>query len=478
MASEYRDGLQTYGPAFEEMVSQPTTVLHSVERKLRLCFNGSFESPDQSTSSSIVSPSSGYILENTSRSPHKRRRTTNHDKDQTETALGPFLGARESTVYGYQATPDIGHVQTPQQSVTRGTDECGVASRKIQVGHALSPGESIKCSHFNLDAIKEEAIEGDCSPTLSSIPTHYVTGKFTYYAPQLGSVKHSPVDLSISPSVTSYSYLHNPDEAYLMQVFVENVAVWMDSLDVDQHFGRILPHKAVNSPVLLNAMLACGARHLAITLARPSFTANNALIYYHTATTLLLRSLQNPARDTAECAVAAVVLNVYEIMSERPTRQMVHVAGARALVHECGWDAKSVGMGRACFWVNVCMEVLSCLAWGWEVTWRPEMWEAEKEEEEEEEEEMMGAIDVRRQEAWVHRIFCVLAMAVNFRAASLSLIAQNDVANAEISEARLSQWHHLTRLCDDCNAKCPRIMQPLIYIQPQEGSATLFPQVW
>lgn len=136
-----------------------------------------------------------------------------------------------------------------------------------------------------------------------------------------------------------------------MQVFVEEVGLWMDSMDAQKHFSRILPFHALSEPMLLNAFLACGARHL--TLVNPMYHEDKALFYYDTATTQLLRSLQNPDRDTVCCATTAVILNVYEIMSERAMQRMNHIAGARALIKECGWNARSTGIGAACFWLNV-----------------------------------------------------------------------------------------------------------------------------
>lgn len=124
--------------------------------------------------------------------------------------------------------------------------------------------------------------------------------------------------------------------------------------------------------MLLNAFLACGARHL--TLVNPAFSEDKALRYYDEATRQLLRCLQNPNRDTVTCATTAVILNVYEIMSERALQRMNHIAGARALIKECGWSAKSVGIGAACFWLNVGMEVLSCLHFNWQVAWDPDTW--------------------------------------------------------------------------------------------------------
>ena len=174
-------------------------------------------------------------------------------------------------------------------------------------------------------------------------------------------------------------YLSSPEELRYMQAYVTEVGVWMDSLDREEHFSRKVPYHALRCPMLLNALLACGVKHLTLTQQySPAYGTgpgpgpgpgpvsghqghshsgghgngpgdDKALFYYDTATTQLLRSLQNPERDTAECAATAVVLNVYEIMSEKPTQRMSHIAGARALIRECGWSARSTGLGAACF---------------------------------------------------------------------------------------------------------------------------------
>ena len=112
--------------------------------------------------------------------------------------------------------------------------------------------------------------------------------------------------------------------------------------------------------MLLNAFLACGVRHL--TLVNPAaYSEEKALNYYDKASRYLLRALQNPERDSVICATTAVILNVYEIMTEKALPRMNHIAGARALIKECGWDARSSGIGAACFWLNVGMELLSNL---------------------------------------------------------------------------------------------------------------------
>jgi hypothetical protein len=319
---------------------------------------------------------------------------------------------------------------------------------------------------------------------------------------------------------TSRNHIRSSEEADHMQVFVEKVAVWMDAFDKDKHFGRTIPYQAFKSPMLLNSFLACGVQHLA--LVNPGTADDKALLYYDTATSLLLRSLQNPDRDMAECAVAAVALNVYEVMSERSKCGMGrHISGARALIRECGWNARSTGVGAACFWLNIGMEVLSCLSFGWAICWDPDDWgldmnfdpvssatvpatpvpssaggssgnhsfsaltptgpETPTSATSRDAATIRHRVDVANEseELWVHRIFYIVAKIANFRA-SMPEFSVSSLHGEEFEFAsRLAQWHELKKLCGRWNACCPRTMHPLAYIVPDGASSgSVFPKIW
>ncbi len=265
-------------------------------------------------------------------------------------------------------------------------------------------------------------------------------------------------------------YLNSPEELHFMQVFVMEVGLWMDSLDKEKHFSRLIPYHALKCPMLLNALLACGVKHLTLT---QQFSDEKALFYYDTATTQLLRSLQNPERNTAECATTAVVLNVYEIMSEKPTQRMSHIAGARALIRECGWNAKSTGLGAACFWLNVGMELLSCLAFNWQTAWDPETWGVNM--------DFNTGKDTGSEEVWVHRIFYIVAKIANFRA-SIPKFQEPSPHDEQLRvQARMAEWNRLKGMCEEWDNACPRSMHPFGYVYPAQQTGptkSLFPNVW
>ncbi|KAM0336286.1 hypothetical protein ACHAPQ_004284 [Fusarium lateritium] len=253
----------------------------------------------------------------------------------------------------------------------------------------------------------------------------------------------------------SSDILTSADQVRYMQVFVEDVAVWMDSFNKDKYFARSIPFHALRSTMLLNALLACGAKHA--SLVTPE-NHEQALFYYNTATTQLLRSLQNPDRDTAECATTAIVLNVYEIMSEKPTQRMNHIAGSRALVRECGWDAESTGIGLACFWLNIGTEVLNCLATNWQTTWNPDEWGMNSATHNNDLDD-----EVTDEQTWVYRALYIVAKVTNFRA---NATKSNDMSPSDEQSwigNRLSQW----------------IMQPIGYIKAARSAGmSMFPRIW
>lgn len=303
-------------------------------------------------------------------------------------------------------------------------------------------------------------------------------------------------------------YLSSPDEIMYMQVFMEEVGIWMDSLDKNKHFSRIIPFLALKSPMLLNAFLACGVKHL--TLVSQAYKDDKALFYYDTATTQLLRNLQNPDRNITECATTAVVLNVYEIMSEKPNDRMSHIAGARALIRECGWNAQSKGVGAACFWLNIGMEVLSCLYFNWPTTWDPDHWgldlrfvddlvghgdgnrrnEASRhvgEGSENQAHHGYGGDEAPTDETggyndelWAYRMFYIVAKIANFRA-NIPRFQEPSPHDEQVRlQNRFAEWKHLKSLCDGWNRKCPRSMKPFgyLYATQNPSSGSLFPRVW
>ncbi|KAK3389838.1 hypothetical protein B0H63DRAFT_390105 [Podospora didyma] len=443
----------------------------------------------------------------------------------------PFSeGARDngasSTRGGYYSS-HVGHTGSPSQEADyddvrlphirelqsrHNVDAFAAASSSLPASHAASTS-----GHFSIHgpyAVKEESVTrsyaqkpSDTPSISSSLVAEGTESTVQTRRPsaQDSSQLHDTTEGLITPpserSSVGREYLTSEDEMHFMRVFIDEVAIWMDSMDKDKHFTNMTPHLALKSPMLLNAFLACGVKHLTLVEAHSD---EKALFYYDTATTQLLRCLQNPDRNIDECATTAVVLNVYEIMSEKPTQRMSHIAGARALIKECGWNAAAVGIGAACFWINIGMEVLSCLAFNWQTTWDPDQWglnldfaswTTENDSKENDsgprcEDGFGGGRDGDnnnglggdgagrgQEELWVHRIFYIVAKIANFRA-SIPRFQEASPHDEQVRmQSRFAEWKRLKGMCDAWNNNCPRPMRPYGYSY-MPSNKSQFPNVW
>ncbi|KAL2200256.1 hypothetical protein P885DRAFT_27969 [Corynascus similis CBS 632.67] len=292
-------------------------------------------------------------------------------------------------------------------------------------------------------------------------------------------------------------YLSTDEEIHFMQVFIDNVSIWMDALDKDKHFANVVPYLALKLPMLLNALLACGARHLTLT---GQHDGEKADYYYNMATTQLSRSQQERERDPGECALTAIVLDAYHVMSGPPTQRMGHIASTRALIRGCGWDASSTGLAAACFWVNVGMEVLSCIAFGWPTAWDPDQWGLDLSFATFDAASRSGSRSVAgsddlwtaraeghpavndnpelgEEELWVQRIFYVMAKVANFRANTPQFQEPSPHDEQVRLQNRFAEWRRLQNMCNTWNLSCPRSMRPYGY-SPGPSPKSLFPNVW
>ena len=264
--------------------------------------------------------------------------------------------------------------------------------------------------------------------------------------------------------------LDNQTEVLYMQVFVEEVGLWMDSMDADKHFSRLIPFQALREPMLKYAALACGVRHL--TLINPAvYPEEDALAYYNSATQLLLKLLQNPDRDSFLCATTATILNVYEVMNEKALQRMNHLAGARALIKECRWDATSTGIGAACFWLNIGLELFSCMHFNWGTSWDPDTWGIDM--------AMIPQHVGGNEEDWIHKILWILAKVTNFRSTQPKFQEQSVHAEQLRTHARHQQWLGLKQFCDKWLHCVPPTMQPIANVPIyMTRSKSAFPEVW
>ncbi|KAK4466197.1 hypothetical protein QBC42DRAFT_90542 [Cladorrhinum samala] len=334
---------------------------------------------------------------------------------------------------------------------------------------------------------ESSSVTSSLIPDGTTVNAHHPPNSNHLSVDRLNPIQASPDGLttpSTDKSGSERDYLSTEDEIRFMQVFIDEVTIWMDTLNKDQHFANTLPYLALKSPMILNACLACGAKRL-------SPTDGKGGVYYDTATTQMMRSLQNPDRDTEETAITAVVLNVYETMMDTPTQRLHHISGARALIRECGWDAASAGIAAACFWLNIGLEVLTCLAQNWKTAWDPDDWGMDLEfttwivgshsgsvvgSETHEASKALDSLQAH-EEVWTQRIFYIMAKVVNFRA-TIPRFQEPSPHDEQVRlQSRFAEWNRLKALLDAWNHNCPRSMQSFGY-SLERSSRSVFPNIW
>lgn len=405
--------------------------------------------------------------------------------DESREIADEYVGGTHVYLPLVQPVPSALTDERPRENATSLNRERAAPSAPNALPqHALPPIQGILPDVAYLDPTSAQPDIGSMFPAGRPDSIQYPiqpedpnAGRDALYAPGIDSGTMSaqtnsfvPVEQDLSREQSeSRDSLSTAEETLFMQVFVEEVGVWMDSMDPLKHFSRLLPFHSLSEPMLLNAFLACGARHL--TLINPAYSEEKALHYYDTATRYLLKALQNPNRDTIICATTAVILNVYEVMSERALQRMNHIAGARALIKECGWDARATGIGAACFWLNVGLEVLSCLHFNWQVAWSPDDWHINM--------DLSREQHNGREEHWTHRMLYIVAKVCSFRSTMPRSIDPNPRDEQIRTQQRYEQWTHLKGMADAWNDGIPRTMHPMAYVQPyQTSTKSCFPEVW
>ncbi|KAM0463500.1 hypothetical protein ACHAO4_000215 [Trichoderma viride] len=272
------------------------------------------------------------------------------------------------------------------------------------------------------------------------------------------------------PSAFEREFLDSPEHVEYMQIYVHEIAVWMDSFNKGKHFGECLPYRALDSPLLLYSLLACGVRRL--SHRRPDLSSR-ATAYYSTANMQLFRYRENPERNIEECSVAATILKLYNIMfRERPETGGHSLAVLNSIIGESQWTAESDGVGSACFWLNAYLDVMGSLETGCNLSfggWNIELGFPSDGN------EVMAQGD---EDLWAQKMLFILAKVASYRLHVLSFTEMDPRENRTL-ENYIPEWKQLKQLCVEWSDACPRNLRPLGYMQPnQMESDSVFPKAW
>ncbi|KAL6910276.1 hypothetical protein GGI43DRAFT_419726 [Trichoderma evansii] len=350
----------------------------------------------------------------------------------------------------------------------------GSSSSSILQGHVwhiyISPESSNKTRSIYSDSLILQATEWRKGATVESGPMSLseVEDRSNISV----SIEDDSATLGDATGSTSFEreFLDSPEHVQYMRVYVDEIAVWMDSFNKGKHFGECLPYRALDSPLLLYSLLACGVRRLS---HRQPDLGHSATAYYSTANMQLFRYHENPERNIEECSIAATILKLYNIMfREKPETGGHSLTVLNSIISESQWTAEGDSVGPACFWLNAYLDVLWNLETGYHLHfgfWNMELCFPSDGG------EVMSQGD---EELWAQKMLFILAKVASYRLHVLSFSEMDPRENRTL-ENYIPEWKYLKQLCVQWSDACPRNLRPLGYTQPiQVENDSVFPKAW
>ncbi|PSN65242.1 hypothetical protein BS50DRAFT_497836 [Corynespora cassiicola Philippines] len=167
----------------------------------------------------------------------------------------------------------------------------------------------------------------------------------------------TPVDETTSdPAFNIKRILVQGRRVQYLKNYVSQVAPWLDMFDSNRAFGIQLPALAKESPPLLYALLAIGARQ--VERKEKTQSSFDSLELYQEAIRLLTPLLQT--RETHVIATC-VVLCCLEMFTASARDWRKHLEGCAAVFESFGIHGFSGGVSQAVFWCYARMDVCGAL---------------------------------------------------------------------------------------------------------------------
>ncbi|KAF2083319.1 hypothetical protein K490DRAFT_51991 [Saccharata proteae CBS 121410] len=265
---------------------------------------------------------------------------------------------------------------------------------------------------------------------------------------------------AISPSAFfgTLSALHDPltiwpirnrEEARYFHHYVQHLGPWVDVCDENLHFGREVPRRAANYPVLSNAIMAVSARHL----SRSSNTQDTASAKYMSkCLRILIPLLDDPVGVLDENLVAAIViLRLYEEMDDDDEKH--HLDGGKNLLNSIAHFIPASGLGEAASWIFLRQAIYVSLTTGQPLDIDLNNY--------------LASTSFHRDDAgsWANRMVWIFAKVLDFA------FQQNDIPTAQ-------KWTSLHDEVDAWNVAKPWHFQPLWMGELGAAEESPFPPIW
>ncbi|KAJ5498737.1 hypothetical protein N7453_007788 [Penicillium expansum] len=156
--------------------------------------------------------------------------------------------------------------------------------------------------------------------------------------------------------------LRDPEEARLLQHFVDKVAPFFDCTDRQQHFAIHIPYRARRCETLFNAILAMSARHLNRTTAFDPFVSDR---YYQACLEKLIPALNDHGVTMDDDLLAAtVILRLLEEFDVPLAGSDIrgHSFGTKAFIRSPSMITTTSSLRQAVYWSGLRQEIYNSLS--------------------------------------------------------------------------------------------------------------------
>lgn len=166
--------------------------------------------------------------------------------------------------------------------------------------------------------------------------------------------------------------LQSREEAMLFRHYIQKLSIWLDVCDLCQSFETVVPPRAGSCRVLLNAIFALAAKHLAHTTSYDPYASDR---YHQECLSVLIPILSHEQQHTLSdenLFAATIILRVWEEMEVKASGVDAHsyLLGIQAFVHHGAAAGDAAGGSRyltpgslsgAAFWVGLRQEIYSAV---------------------------------------------------------------------------------------------------------------------
>ncbi|KFY97741.1 hypothetical protein V498_01893 [Pseudogymnoascus sp. VKM F-4517 (FW-2822)] len=245
-----------------------------------------------------------------------------------------------------------------------------------------------------------------------------------------------------------HAALESSEQARLFRLFIDTWGPGLDATDSKRHFTYDIPHRALTTPVLLNAMLSIASLQESKILKSDSLIAEQ---YYEESVGLLIRLLGHSSIVTDEVLLATtVILRIYEQMNVPvySNDNERHLHGSSALVST--YPSTNSTLRRAAFYIYLRQDVYMAI-----VAQRLVKVELP----------CCSQPPPASDSEWSNLIVLIVAKIVNF-------------CFAKDSERSSRRWSDLREVADEWNAKRPNTFDPYYYRERNIFEGRYFPDVW